>query len=171
MTATAEAPLLVTGGGGFLGSAIVRLLREQGRPVRSLARHLYPQLDALGVSQYSGRRGRPGGRRGGRRRLPSGLPRGGKGRALGPLCASTIGATSGDGERHRGLPEARRAATDLHELAQRGLHGPRPGGSGRVDPLRGASRRGLSGDQGDRREAGPGQQRLATSPPSRFART
>ena len=54
MTNGTEAPLLVTGGGGFLGSAIVRLLREQGRPVRSLARNRYPALDALGVTQFQG---------------------------------------------------------------------------------------------------------------------
>jgi nucleoside-diphosphate-sugar epimerase len=54
MTLGADALFLVTGGGGFLGSAIVRLLREHGRTVRSLARHHYPELDALGVQQYHG---------------------------------------------------------------------------------------------------------------------
>lgn len=45
---------LVTGGGGFLGSAIVRLLRERGDAVRSFSRGTYPALAALGVEQASG---------------------------------------------------------------------------------------------------------------------
>jgi nucleoside-diphosphate-sugar epimerase len=45
---------LVTGGGGFLGAAIVRRLRERGVEVRSLSRQRYPQLDALGVEQHQG---------------------------------------------------------------------------------------------------------------------
>lgn len=45
---------LVTGGGGFLGLAIVRLLRERGDAVRSLARGEYPALAALGVEQVRG---------------------------------------------------------------------------------------------------------------------
>lgn len=40
---------LVTGGGGFLGGAIVRRLRERGDAVVSLARGDYPALRALGV--------------------------------------------------------------------------------------------------------------------------
>lgn len=40
---------LVTGGGGFLGGAIVRMLRERGDSVVVLGRGRYPQLDALGV--------------------------------------------------------------------------------------------------------------------------
>jgi nucleoside-diphosphate-sugar epimerase len=45
---------LVTGGGGFLGGAIVRLLRQQGREVRSFTRSAYPWLDELGVEQSLG---------------------------------------------------------------------------------------------------------------------
>ncbi len=41
--------ILVTGGGGFLGQAIVRRLRERGEAVVVLNRSLYPELDALGV--------------------------------------------------------------------------------------------------------------------------
>jgi nucleoside-diphosphate-sugar epimerase len=45
---------LVTGGGGFLGSAIVRRLVARGDRVRSLARGHYPALDALEVEQQRG---------------------------------------------------------------------------------------------------------------------
>jgi nucleoside-diphosphate-sugar epimerase len=45
---------LVTGGGGFLGSAIVRLLRERGDHVRSVSRGRYAALEALGVEQVQG---------------------------------------------------------------------------------------------------------------------
>ncbi|MCE3002207.1 MAG: NAD-dependent epimerase/dehydratase family protein [Xanthomonadaceae bacterium] len=43
--------VLVTGGGGFLGQAICRLLRARGDAVLSVARNHYPALDALGVEQ------------------------------------------------------------------------------------------------------------------------
>ena len=45
---------LVTGGGGFLGGAIVRRLIERGDRVTSFSRRRYPELDALGVAQVSG---------------------------------------------------------------------------------------------------------------------
>ena len=45
---------LVTGGGGFLGGAIVRRLVERGDSVRSLARGDYPELRALGVETFQG---------------------------------------------------------------------------------------------------------------------
>lgn len=40
---------LVTGGGGFLGSAIVRILRERGAEVVVVARGEYPELRARGI--------------------------------------------------------------------------------------------------------------------------
>lgn len=46
--------VLVTGGGGFLGGAIVRMLVERGDAVRSFSRGAHPQLAALGVEQYQG---------------------------------------------------------------------------------------------------------------------
>jgi nucleoside-diphosphate-sugar epimerase len=46
--------VLVTGGGGFLGSAIVRRLIERGDDVRSLARNFYVELEQLGVDQVQG---------------------------------------------------------------------------------------------------------------------
>jgi len=45
---------LVTGGGGFLGGVIVRMLRERGDQVRSYSRGEYPALAALGVEQIRG---------------------------------------------------------------------------------------------------------------------
>ena len=45
---------LVTGGGGFLGGAVVRLLQQRGNAVRSLTRSAYPWLDELGVEQTLG---------------------------------------------------------------------------------------------------------------------
>jgi nucleoside-diphosphate-sugar epimerase len=45
---------LVTGGGGFLGGAVVRLLRARGDEVRSFTRSNYPWLDELGVEQSLG---------------------------------------------------------------------------------------------------------------------
>src|SRR5262249_25879157 len=45
---------LVTGGGGFLGGAIVRQLLARGDRVRSFARGDYPDLRRLGVEQARG---------------------------------------------------------------------------------------------------------------------
>jgi nucleoside-diphosphate-sugar epimerase len=45
---------LVTGGGGFLGGAVVRLLRQRGDSVRSFTRSAYPWLDEFSVEQTLG---------------------------------------------------------------------------------------------------------------------
>lgn len=45
---------LVTGGGGFLGQAIVRRLVARGDSVRSLSRGDYPELKSLGVECVAG---------------------------------------------------------------------------------------------------------------------
>ena len=45
---------LVTGGGGFLGGVIARLLRDRGDAVRSFSRGTYTVLEALGVEQVRG---------------------------------------------------------------------------------------------------------------------
>ncbi len=52
----AEAPdkFLVTGGGGFLGGAIVRQLVDRGDAVRSFSRNFYPELAQMGVQQIQG---------------------------------------------------------------------------------------------------------------------
>jgi 2-alkyl-3-oxoalkanoate reductase len=49
-----DSQVLVTGGGGFLGGAIVRRLLERGNRVRSLSRQTYPALAAAGVEQIQG---------------------------------------------------------------------------------------------------------------------
>ncbi len=46
--------LLVTGGGGFLGKAIVRSLVAKGERVRSFSRRPYPELEQIGVSHICG---------------------------------------------------------------------------------------------------------------------
>jgi nucleoside-diphosphate-sugar epimerase len=46
--------LLVTGGGGFLGQALCRGLRERGHDVASFSRSRHAALDALGVRQLQG---------------------------------------------------------------------------------------------------------------------
>ncbi len=46
--------VLVTGGGGFLGGAIVRQLVAAGARVRSFSRRSYPVLEGLGVEQAQG---------------------------------------------------------------------------------------------------------------------
>jgi nucleoside-diphosphate-sugar epimerase len=45
---------VVTGGGGFLGGAVVRLLRQRGDSVRSFTRSRYPWLDEFAVEQTLG---------------------------------------------------------------------------------------------------------------------
>ncbi len=46
--------VLVTGGGGFLGNAIITKLMEKNVKVRSFSRNSYPSLTALGVEQIQG---------------------------------------------------------------------------------------------------------------------
>jgi nucleoside-diphosphate-sugar epimerase len=45
---------LVTGGGGFLGGAVVRLLVSRGDRVASFSRYRYPELAIRGVTQHQG---------------------------------------------------------------------------------------------------------------------
>lgn len=44
----------MTGGGGFLGKAMVKQLLEAGVKVRNFSRQKYPELEKLGVELYSG---------------------------------------------------------------------------------------------------------------------
>ncbi len=46
--------ILVTGGGGFLGKAIVRELIRRGEQVRSFSRSFHPELEKLGAEQVQG---------------------------------------------------------------------------------------------------------------------
>jgi nucleoside-diphosphate-sugar epimerase len=45
---------LVTGGGGFLGGVICRMLRERGDQVRSFSRGSHPELAEMGIEQFQG---------------------------------------------------------------------------------------------------------------------
>jgi nucleoside-diphosphate-sugar epimerase len=53
-TNTPPKSILVTGGGGFLGKAIVRQLLAKGHQVASFSRHFHPELESLGVDQLCG---------------------------------------------------------------------------------------------------------------------
>ncbi len=46
--------VLVTGGGGFLGKAIVKKLLKQNKTVFSFSRQFYPELEKMGVRQIQG---------------------------------------------------------------------------------------------------------------------
>ena len=52
--ATDPKKVLVTGGGGFLGSAIVTRLVERKYHVRSFSRNPYPELSSMGIEQIQG---------------------------------------------------------------------------------------------------------------------
>lgn len=52
--AASPVSVLVTGGGGFLGGAILRQLVERGERVTSLSRRIYPELSSFGVKQTQG---------------------------------------------------------------------------------------------------------------------
>ncbi|MCP4113886.1 MAG: NAD-dependent epimerase/dehydratase family protein [Desulfobacteraceae bacterium] len=54
MNHTKNEKVLVTGGGGFLGKAIVKQLKEGGDRVTSFSRSFYDDLDRLGVEQIQG---------------------------------------------------------------------------------------------------------------------
>ena len=45
---------LVTGGGGFLGKALCKALKERGYRVKSISRGHYPELDTMGVESIQG---------------------------------------------------------------------------------------------------------------------
>ena len=46
--------ILVTGGGGFLGYAISKLLSERGDSITSFSRRFYPELEPFNAEQIRG---------------------------------------------------------------------------------------------------------------------
>ncbi len=46
--------ILVTGGGGFIGKALVLALRDLGAEVQAFGRNRYPELEALGIPCFQG---------------------------------------------------------------------------------------------------------------------
>lgn len=46
--------VLVTGGGGFLGTKIVQMLLQRGEQVTVVARGAYPELERAGVRLHRG---------------------------------------------------------------------------------------------------------------------
>lgn len=46
--------IIVTGGGGFLGSALLKSLKKDGHDLRTINRGIYPELDALGINVLQG---------------------------------------------------------------------------------------------------------------------
>jgi nucleoside-diphosphate-sugar epimerase len=50
----AKKEILVTGGGGFLGKAILKKLAARGDRLRSFSRNRYPELEEMGVAQVQG---------------------------------------------------------------------------------------------------------------------
>jgi len=54
MALNSKQKILVTGGGGFLGSAIVYRLVEKGDDVSSFSRGFYPELSTIGVNHIQG---------------------------------------------------------------------------------------------------------------------
>ena len=54
MTVKSPRKVLVTGGGGFLGYAIAKLLSERGDSVTSFSRRFYPELELFNIEQIRG---------------------------------------------------------------------------------------------------------------------
>jgi nucleoside-diphosphate-sugar epimerase len=46
--------IIVTGGGGFLGSALLKALKKDGHKLRTINRGSYPELDSLGITVLKG---------------------------------------------------------------------------------------------------------------------
>ncbi len=46
--------IIVTGGGGFLGSALLKALKKQGHSLRTINRGSYPELDSMGIEVIRG---------------------------------------------------------------------------------------------------------------------
>ena len=147
--------VLVTGGGGFLGTALIKLLvaaRACGPQPEPAA---LPPFARAGGRTSPGRHRRPAGRDPRRRGLPDRLPHRGQGGHLGPGRRVRADQRPGHSQRDRGLPGSWLAADHLQQLAQRGLQRPGHGRRRRVGPLLGTIRGRLPRDQGPSRADHP----------------
>ena len=164
-------PVLVTGGGGFLGTALIKLLVQRGLAVRSLSRRLYPHLQELGVEQVPGDVADPQVVDRAVEGCQTDLSYRGQGGHLGLGPGVRADQRSGHSQRDRGLPGAWLAANHLQQLAQRGVQRPGHGRGRRVGSLFGTIRGRLPRDQGPRRADHPRGPTRRAWPRSRFAPT
>ena len=123
---------LVTGGGGFLGGAIVRRLVARGDRVRSLSRRRYAELDALGVEQIQGDVADLGPTETAIQGCDVVFHVAAKAGVWGAYAdyyrANVVGTQNVTGR----LPQTRRPSPRLHQFAERGFRRPRPGRRGRI---------------------------------------
>ena len=126
---------LVTGGGGFLGKAIVERLRARGDHVQSFSRGDYPELRALGVPLFQGDLDR-------RRCRCCVRPRGATSFFTSPPSRASGGRiriSSHQRRRHRKrpgrVPATRHRPPCLHQHAERRLRRQGPGRHRRIGPV------------------------------------
>ena len=132
MTAAGHTPetVLVTGGGGFLGSAIVAALVARGDRVRSFSRHPHPALDKMRVEHVLGDITDLPTLERACRGVDAVFHTAAKPPPWGAYRDYCPHEHHGHVERDRRLPPQRRIATDPHQHPQCDLRRPRPGRGG-----------------------------------------
>ena len=123
MAATPHDPecALVTGGGGFLGTAIVRILAARGDRVRSFSRHPHPALTRLAVEQTQGDIADAGAVEQACRGADVVYHTAAKTAALGTLPRLPPHQRHGHRQRHQCLPRMRSGTPHPHQHAERGI--------------------------------------------------
>jgi len=119
---------LVTGGGGFLGGAIVRLLLADGHNVRSFSRREHPELDILGVETCQGNLAEEEAIEKACRGCDIVFHVAAKAGIWGEKKGLLSDQCHGNGERHSSLPLFGDRPACLHQLSQRCLRRKRYGG-------------------------------------------